>query len=141
MREAAYEQAIGRHYSPANPTPALIAALATLEAGSGPLRLEDLAPLDQFHSGGLQATVTLAQRVNLQAGMRVLDVGGGVGGPARLIARDYGCRMTVLDLTEDYCQIGELLTQRTGQSDRVTFMHGSALQIPFPDHSFDIVWT
>ncbi len=73
--------------------------------------------------------------------MRVLDVGGGLGGPARTIASEIGCQVTVLDLTEEYCRVGEMLTARTGLSDRVAFRHGDALAMPFADGSFDAVWT
>ena len=73
--------------------------------------------------------------------MRVLDVGGGIGGAARTLASTFGCAVTVLDLTESYCQAGELLTAYMGLIDQVSFNHGSALEIPFPEASFDVVWT
>jgi SAM-dependent methyltransferase len=71
----------------------------------------------------------------------VLDVGGGLGGPARTLARELGCRVTVLDLTEAYCRMGEELTRRTGLAGQVEFRHGTALQMPFADAAFDVVWT
>jgi SAM-dependent methyltransferase len=73
--------------------------------------------------------------------MEVLDVGGGLGGPARTLARQPGCRVTVLDLTEEYCRVGADLTRRTGLADRVRFQHGNALALPFPAAAFDVVWT
>ena len=71
----------------------------------------------------------------------MLDVGGGLGGPARTLATELDCRVTILDLSETYCRAGELLTQRTGLADRVMFRHGNALEMPFPEGSFDAVWT
>jgi SAM-dependent methyltransferase len=71
----------------------------------------------------------------------VLDVGGGLGGPARMLAVEYDARVTVFDLTADYLQAGELLTARMGLSGRVDFYHGNALDLPFADGSFDVVWT
>jgi len=73
--------------------------------------------------------------------MHVLDIGGGLGGPARTLAMNIGCHITVLDLTEEYCRVGEMLTARTGLSDRVSFQHGNALEMSFADCSFDAVWT
>jgi SAM-dependent methyltransferase len=112
-------------------------------AGKDPDRLvpEDLAAVDQFHIGGRDATLGLAKLAGLAPGLEVLDVGGGLGGPARTLARDFGSRVTVLDLTEEYCRAGEELTRRTGLADRVRFRHGDALAAPFPDASFDVVWT
>jgi SAM-dependent methyltransferase len=75
------------------------------------------------------------------AGMRVLDVGGGLGGPARMLAVEEGVQVTVLDLTADYLHAGVLLTARLGLAGRVNFCHASALALPFPDASFDLVWT
>ncbi len=102
---------------------------------------DDLAPIDQFHVGGKGATLALAALAGIDPASRVLDVGGGFGGPARTLAAAYGCSVTVLDLTAAYCQVGEMLTERTGLSDHVTFRHGDALAIPFPDATFDLVWT
>jgi ubiquinone/menaquinone biosynthesis C-methylase UbiE len=64
-------------------------------------------------------------------------VGGGIGGPARTLAAEFGCTVTVLDLTEAYCRLGEL----TGLSDRVSFRHGSAYDMPLGDGGFDVAWT
>jgi SAM-dependent methyltransferase len=75
------------------------------------------------------------------AGSQVLDVGGGLGGPARTLAAEFNCHVTVLELTELYCQVGEMLTARTGLSTRVRFQLGNALALPFPPESFDIAWT
>ena len=103
--------------------------------------VRDLAPLDHFHTGGEAATRELAQLVHMASGMRILDVGGGLGGAARLVASEYDCHVTVLDLTERYVRLGEELTARAGLSGRVGFHHGSALHLPFQDRSFDRVLT
>jgi len=72
--------------------------------------------------------------------MRVLDVGGGLGGPARSLASEIGCSVEVLDVTEEFCRAGEMLTTRTGLGDLVSFRHADALDMPHPDGSFDAVW-
>ena len=72
--------------------------------------------------------------------MHVLDVGCGIGGPARTLAAEFGCRVTGLDLTEEFCRAAEMLTARLGLSDKVTLQHGSALGMPFDGGVFDAVW-
>jgi SAM-dependent methyltransferase len=100
-----------------------------------------MAPLDQFHGGAQAATRELARQAGVQTGTRILDVGGGFGGPARMLAVEYGAQVTVLDLTAEYLRAGEVLTERMGLGGLVTFQYGNALDIPFPDGSFDLVWT
>lgn len=102
---------------------------------------EELAPLDQLHTRGRDATLELARLAGVTAGQTVLDVGGGLGGPARTLAAAVGCQVTVVDLTPELCDAGEELTRRTGLSDQVRFQVGDALALPFPDRAFDLVWT
>jgi len=71
----------------------------------------------------------------------VLDVGSGVGGTSRCLAKEFGCRVTGIDLTEDYCRAAELLTAKTGLAHLVDYRQGDATQLPFADASFDVVWT
>ena len=130
-----------RHYAPGDTDAALTAVQTALNNRAGMVSIEDLAGLDQFHTGGIQATRALAMRAAITAKDRVLDVGGGLGGAARLLAHEFGCQVTVLDLTEAYCRIGELLTQRTHLADHVRFQQGDALALEFDEGSFDVVWT
>jgi ubiquinone/menaquinone biosynthesis C-methylase UbiE len=105
------------------------------------LTVDDVAQLDQFHGGGKRATERLANAAGLSAGMRVIDVGGGLGGPARTLAAQYGCTVTVIDLTESYVEAARMLTELLGLADRVSHQVGNALELPFSDASFDVVWT
>jgi SAM-dependent methyltransferase len=130
-----------KHYAFTNVEAAVSAALNTLDSTGAELALKDLAALDQFHIGGLAASRALAQMAGLKVGDRVLDVGGGLGGSARLLAREYGCEVTVLELMESYCHVGEMLTRRTNLADHVHFQQGNALDMPFADGEFDVVWT
>ena len=100
-----------------------------------------LAPVDNYHAFRLAGTVALANAAGISAADRVLDVGGGIGGPARQLAVRFGCSVTVVDVTADYCAVGETLTRWTHLTDRVSFVHASALDMPFDGASFDIVWT
>jgi SAM-dependent methyltransferase len=101
----------------------------------------DLAPLDQFHVRGLGATRELAEALGINAGVSLLDVGCGLGGPARFLAATYGCHVTGIDLSQPFIEAARMLTERCGLAGRVTFLQGDALDMPFTDVSFDHAWT
>ena len=134
-------RAIEAYWSRAGIGEAILGALAALGKDVDALTVDDLAPLDQFHGGGKPATVRLARLAALRPDANVLDVGGGFGGPARTLAAEFGCRVTVIDLTETYVRAAEMLTERLGLAGRVTHRVGDALALPFGDASFDVVWT
>ena len=120
---------------------AILDALAAAGKNVDALTIDDLGPADQFHSGGKNATQRLARLAQLRPGMRVLDVGGGLGGPARLLAVEFGCHVTVVDLTESYVRSGEALTARVRLADRVTHRVGNALALDVGAGVFDVLWT
>ncbi len=136
-----YTQSVNAHYTPGDLEDAILAALRAAGKDPEALNPDDLLPFDQLHTGGPQATLELATLAALRPGMTVLDVGGGIGGAARILASRAGCTVTVLDLTDEFCRAGERLTARMGLGDRVTFRQGNALDMPFADGSFDVVWT
>jgi ubiquinone/menaquinone biosynthesis C-methylase UbiE len=109
------------------------------------LTVEDLAASDQFHGGGRPATLRLAELARLHEPAprprRVLDVGGGLGGPARTLAAQFGCEVTSVDITPSYIEAAQALTDLVGLGDRVTHHVGDALDLPFDDEHFDVVWT
>lgn len=118
--------------------------LKTALAGFGPedqqLAPEQLAQLDQFHSRGLAATTDLARLAGITADMAVLDIGSGVGGPARFLAAAYGCRVRGVDLSEPFIEAARYLTARTRQTGHVSFETASALDLPFDAGGFDAVF-
>ena len=132
---------VSEHYARQDLAQTILAALERAGKELDALTIDDLAPVDQFHVRGKQSTIELAERAALLPGQRILDVGGGLGGPARTLAATFGCDVCVVDLTEEYCRVGEMLTARVGLSDRVRHQHGNALALPFADASFDVVWT
>jgi len=132
---------VADHYAPGDLTAAVLGALRAAGKDLDHLTPTDLAPLDQYHIGGIGTTRDLARLAGIGDGIRVLDVGGGIGGPARLLADEFGASVTVLDLTAEYCRVGAMLTERTGLTERVTFRQGDALDLPFEDGQFDLVWT
>jgi len=105
------------------------------------LKPEDLAPVDEFHVRGREATVELARRASLKPGMRVLDVGSGLGGSARYLAAEHQCHVSGIDLTQEYVDVANALARMVGLTDRVAFRQASALELPFETGSFDVVWT
>lgn len=119
----------------------ILAALAEAGKDLDGLTVDDLAPADQFHTGGKAATVRLARLAGLKPGLRVLDVGGGLGGPARTLAAEFGCHVTVVDITESYVRAGEALTARLGLADRVAFRVGDGAALDVGPERFDVVWT
>jgi SAM-dependent methyltransferase len=116
-------------------------ALAGAGRNLNALTIDDLAAVDQFHGGGKPSTDRLARLAQLRPGLRVLDVGGGFGGPARTLAVEHGCHVTVVDLTESYVETGQWLTNRLGLADRVSHRVGDALALADPDGVYDAVWT
>ena len=101
---------------------------------------ERLAPIDHLHSGGLSWTRRQAAELGLTAQTRVLDLGCGIGGPARYLARTYGCSVVGVDLTAEYVSVARELTQACGQPDVVRFLQADALDLPFEDGAFDAVF-
>ncbi len=97
------------------------------------LTLDDLSRFDQLHSGGRDATRVLANLAGLKPGMKVLDIGSGMGGPARTLAADFGCKVTGLDITDAFVMAAQMLTERVGLSDRVSFRVGNALDLDYED--------
>jgi ubiquinone/menaquinone biosynthesis C-methylase UbiE len=127
------------HYRATGLTERLKAALAALGPEDQQLTPQQLGALDQFHTRGLAATAELAKLAGITADMSVLDVGSGVGGPARFLAATYGCRVTGVDLSEPFVDAARYLTERTGQNGQVSFQTASALELPFDDGRFHVV--
>jgi ubiquinone/menaquinone biosynthesis C-methylase UbiE len=132
---------IDRHYGVGGILDSILRELTKMGKDLKQLKSEDLAPVDQFHVGGRDATIELANLAALKPGNRVLDVGCGLGGAVRYLAEERHCRATGLDSTREYVETARALTKMVGLSAEVEFIQGSALEIPFPDGSFDVVWT
>ena len=98
---------------------------------------EALAPYDHFHGRGLEATEDMASRLPVSGTDHVLDVGSGLGGPARYFARRFGCRVDGIDLTAEFCEVARHLTSLLGLEDRVSIKRCDALAMPFGDAAFD----
>lgn len=132
--------AVQQHYSHVMNREVILAAVAA--AGKNPDRLEpeDLALFDQLHTSRQAATERMIAKLAPTSGQHVLDVGCGLGGPARQLAKATGCRVTGIDLTPGFVETAVDFTRRTGQTATVAFQQGSATALPFADGSFDAAW-
>lgn len=131
------ESRVAAHYSKSGLANAIIGGLAATGADLDALKLEDLAPVDEFHTAGRLTTLKALDLMPLESGMHVLDAGCGIGGTARCLAIEYGCRATGLDLTEEYIEVAQMLTERMQLSNVCEFRQGSATAMPFTDDAFD----
>ena len=131
---------IREHYSAIGFTERIKAALTAIAPESQVLTVAQLAPLDQFHTRGILATAELAGATGLDAFTHVLDLGCGIGGPARYLAATFGCKVTGVDLSPGFIDAATYLTARCDLSDRIMFQVGEALHVPFDDASFDAVF-
>lgn len=131
------ERAVIEHYRHGALEDALLKGLAAAGKDLDRLTPDDLAPADEFHIGGRQATVDFAAEFNPEADMHWLDIGSGLGGPSRYVAHHYKCRVTGVDLSEEYVEVAGSLSRRVGLEGKVGYRQASALDLPFKDHTFD----
>jgi len=129
------------HYSASDIEERLLAGIraAGLDPGQR-LSPAQLGALDHFHTGGLRASRELLEVAQISAEDRVLDIGAGLGGSARMLAAETGCSVECVELSADYCVGAALLNRLTGLEHRIGVVQGSALDLHYPDRSFDVVW-
>lgn len=132
---------VAAHYGRSSLADALLGRLA--EHGIGPegVTLEHLSALDQMHLRGHEATLELLDAMAIRKRMKVLDVGAGIGGPARVIASRHEAQVTALDLTPELCEANRVLSRLVGLSRRIKVVEGDATDLPFDDAVFDRVVT
>jgi ubiquinone/menaquinone biosynthesis C-methylase UbiE len=135
------EDKIKRYYTMGGIMSSILDNLESAGKQISELKPADLAPIDQFHIRGKVSTLELAALVQFSAGLRVLDVGCGLGGSARYIAEEHNCNVTGVDLTAEYIEAAQQLSDMVGLKSKVRFKQASALNLPFDNESFDVVWT
>jgi sarcosine/dimethylglycine N-methyltransferase len=133
----AIESDVAQHYGNAGIAERILAALRTANGPNAAVTVDALSLLDHFHGRGVVATQELVAVLKPQPGERILDIGSGIGGPARWIASHCDVHVTGVDLTPEFCAAAEALNRATGLADKVTIKNGSALALPVPDNAFD----
>jgi MPBQ/MSBQ methyltransferase len=134
-------ETVERHYGRGGVGDAILTALTAAGKNINQLTPRDLAPVDEFHTRGRDATSELAERAGVDAGSRVLDAGSGVGGPARHLASEFGCRVVGVDLSAEFCEVATMLAARVGLANLVEYRQGDVCALPCGDAEFDVVWT
>ena len=135
------DDAVARHYTKGDLAQRIMEAVHEVVPDMAHVTPRDLAPVDEFHIGGVKATETFTAKLGLRPGMGVLDVGSGIGGTARFVADAHDCHVTGIDLTPEFCAVATMLSAATGLSDVTEFHDGSALTMPFHDGHFDAAMT
>jgi ubiquinone/menaquinone biosynthesis C-methylase UbiE len=133
--------AVAQHYGSIGIAERVLAALRAANGADAPVTPESLAPYDHFHGRGVIATQEIAAQLALKPGERVLDIGSGIGGPARWFAAKFGVHVTGIDLTPEFCAAAVALNAITGLGDKVRIVPGSALALPVPDGAFDAAYS
>jgi sarcosine/dimethylglycine N-methyltransferase len=131
------ESDVAQHYGNAGIAERVLAALTAANGADAPVTVDALSVLDHFHGRGIVATRELVELLKPQPGEHILDIGSGIGGPARWLAAKSGVRVTGVDLTPEFCTAAEALNRATELADRITIKNGSALALPVPDDTFD----
>jgi ubiquinone/menaquinone biosynthesis C-methylase UbiE len=134
------EQQVANYYSRGKLEDNILGLLRSAGKNPEQLRADDLAPVDEFHLGGREATQALSDFMQLRAGMHLLDVGCGIGGPARYFT-ERGCQVTGIDLTEEFVRIAESFTRMVKLERMAHFRQASALELPFAADTFDGAYT
>ncbi len=104
------------------------------------ISLDDMSVIDEFHIGGRQASEGFLSQLQLKEQSLVLDVGCGLGGPARFVADRFGCSVSGIDLTAEYVDTGNVISNWVGLDKKVILQQGSALRLPFPEGQFDAAY-
>lgn len=135
------EKAVAGHWASGDVYGSIVAALQSISKPLDALTVEDLAPVDHFHARGFPATVELADRLPIATGQHILDIGCGLGGPARYMAQRFQCRVSGIDITEPFVQAANKFTALLRMEDRVTIEHGDGVRLPYADGLFDGAYT
>jgi SAM-dependent methyltransferase len=128
---------VAGHYTQGNLLDAILAGVERLGKSTDTVTVDDLVPVDEFHIGGRRATESLFEMVGITPDDHVLDVGCGLGGASRFVAQRYGCRVTGIDLTQEYIETGNALCSWVGLADQITLEQGNAMELPYSDGAFD----
>lgn len=135
------ENTIADHWGSGDVYALIAAALEKTSKSLDAVTIEDLAPVDHFHARGFPATVELADRLPIKAGQQIVDIGCGLGGPARYMAKRFQCKVSGVDITQPFVEAANRLTTLLRMEDQVTIQHGDGQRLPYGDAAFDGAYT
>ncbi len=133
-------QSIESHYLKAGLYEDILSRLGEMGKVPGNITREDIAGVDEFHVRGAEVSRELAASVDL-TDRTVLDIGCGLGGPCRMLADTYNCRVTGIDLSAEFIRTASKLSELVSLGSKTRFVQGDAAALPFPDATFNVVWT
>lgn len=131
---------VNSHYGEEDLIGKILSALDEHGFDIGALNREDLESFEEFHIRGRAATDEMIELAGLVDGLEILDVGCGIGGPARSLAAACDCHVTGIDLTQEFITAAKDLSTRCGMEEQNTFVCGSATDMPFDEDEFELVW-
>jgi SAM-dependent methyltransferase len=134
-------KAIADHWGRGDVYGLIMSAFNKMSKSLEGLTVEDLAPVDHFHARGFPATVELADRLPIKSDQHILDIGCGLGGPARYIAKRFHCTLSGIDITEPFVEAANKLTTLVRMEGQVKIRHGDGQRLPYPDSHFDGAYT
>lgn len=132
---------IADHWGKGDVYALILSALQEASRSPDNLTVEDLAPVDHFHARGFPATIELGDRLPIEPDHHILDIGCGLGGPARYLAKRFRCSVSGIDITESFVVAANKLTSLVGMEDQVTIEHGDGHRLPYADGIFDGAYT
>ncbi len=130
-------RSISDHWGKGDVLAKVMDAMRTAGIDPENVTIEQLAPVDHFHARGFPATVELADALPIEAEQYLVDIGCGIGGPARYLAKRFGCKVAGLDITAPFVEAGNKLTQLVGMQEDVKIVHGDGQKLPYADETFD----
>ena len=128
---------VAEHYTHGSLLAMITAGIESIGKTPASVTVDELAPVDEFHIGGRQASEEFTDQLGLTGNDHVLDVGCGIGGTSRFVASRFGCRVTGVDLTPEFIETGTALCEWVGLDEQIELHHGNALSMPFTECSFD----
>lgn len=134
------QKIVQTHYTNRNMAERILDALKGFGVDVDNLKREDIVSFEELHIGGRETTRMLAEYADIQSGTALLDIGCGIGGPARTLVDEYGCSVTGVDFTDEFVKTAKVLTEKMRLSDNINFLRANGTDLPFEDSSFSTVW-
>lgn len=130
-------QSVSDHWATEDVFAVILNAMRAAGINPATVSIEQLAPVDHFHARGFPATKELADVLPIKAGQRIVDIGCGIGGPARYLAKRFECHIDGVDITDPFVKAANQLTKLVGMESPVNCVHGDGQRLPYDPKSFD----